>query len=156
MRESSVWIICLLFGVAGFSCIEKSNPRQLDKAQTIGEDTTYRDKQCMTRVISTDDSLGLIRNFQSEKTSLSVSIGQYVAEISTLDLSECPEEFRKAFTDHVLAWQEILAVTDRYGSLRGEMHDLFEMIETGKDSVVFGDKQRRIWETWAEVESAMD
>jgi len=110
----------------------------------------------MTRVISTDDSLGLIRNFQSEKTSLSVSIGQYVAEISTLDLSECPEEFRKAFTDHVLAWQEILAVTDRYGSLRGEMHDLFEMIETGKDSVVFGDKQRRIWETWAEVESAMD
>ena len=43
-------------------------------------------------------------------------------------------------------------VTDQYPNLRGEMHDLFDIIEKGKDSGAFKTHLKAIWDTWENVE----
>ncbi len=110
---------------------------------------------CMERIIALDDSLGTVRNHACERISLSETIRNYVADIRALDFSSCPADFTKAFEEHVLAWEEMIVVTDEYPDLRGEMHDLFDDIKEGEHEYYLNKHLDAIWGTWAEVEDAL-
>ena len=58
--------------------------------------------------------------------------------------------------EHMNAWINITEVTDNYPDLRGEMHDIFDIIENGPDSTAFKFLLTEIWTTWEQVEQAMN
>ena len=111
-------------------------------------------KACIDSIFKKDDALGAIRNHDSEVMSLSETINRYTAELNKLDFTNCPNAFTTAFNDHIQAWDEMRVVTDQYPDLRGEMHDLFDRIEKGKDSVQFKLRLKAIWDTWEPIEKA--
>lgn len=108
--------------------------------------------ECINRVMKADDSLGKIRNHSCEKGTLSSSIINYINGLKKLDFRNCPADFVKAFYIHTKAWIAMLKVTKKYPLLRGEMHELFDQLEKGKDGVAFKIKLGQIWSTWAEIE----
>lgn len=110
------------------------------------------DKQCINKVIAADDSLGKIRNLECKKHALSQTITSYTLAMRKIQKQDCPKEFSKAFDLHIQSWDNILVVTDKYPSIRGEMHDLFKQLEKSKDSIEFKKLQAEIWKTWVEVE----
>jgi hypothetical protein len=112
-------------------------------------------KQCIEYIIAKDDSLGKIRNHACKEQSLSKTIHQYIGALNALDTKDCAPAFNQAFNNHKKAWLNTLKVTDNYSHLRGEMHDLFAVIETSKDSTEFKILINNIWSTWAEVEKAI-
>ncbi|MDJ0645873.1 MAG: hypothetical protein QNJ57_07830 [Flavobacteriaceae bacterium] len=123
--------------------------------KTKKEDSIARtSEQCVTYILKKDDSLGTIRNHSCEKISLSTTIQQYTSSLNELDFSNCPEDFSKAFKDHISAWNEMTAITDRHDQLRGEMHDLFDIIEKSLDSTEFAARLKAIWDTWEPIEKA--
>jgi hypothetical protein len=69
-----------------------------------------------------------------------------------LDYSYCPEEFELAFHKHIDAWLDFRKVSDKYPLLRGELHDIFSIIEKSKDSTEFKSRLNQILETWKIVE----
>jgi len=109
-------------------------------------------KECVDYVIAKDDSLGSIRNYASEKQSLSETIDDYVYSLDNLSFSNCPSTFTDAFEEHKDAWVNITEVTDNYPDLRGEMHDIFDIIADGPDSTTFKLLLAEIWATWEQVE----
>lgn len=46
-------------------------------------------------------------------------------------------------------------VTDHYPELRGEMHDLFDIMAVGEHKQEFETRLAAIWDSWKEVEEAM-
>lgn len=110
------------------------------------------EKDCIDRVIQIDDSLGKLRNHACEKISLSETIDNYTKGLESINYKNCPGSFISAFEDHKEAWLNIKSVTNNYPELRGEMHDLFRQLETGKDSLAFKQFQKAIWDTWTEIE----
>ena len=113
------------------------------------------DQSCIEHIISVDDSIGKIRNYNCEKISLSATIRIYTSGLEELDFSACPEDFTVAFNAHIQAWKDMTTLTDKYLRLRGEMHDLFDEIEAGEDAEEFKPLLDNIWSTWAEIEKAM-
>ena len=113
-------------------------------------------KECVNYVIANDDSLGTIRNNATKKQSLSETIDDYVYSLDNLSFSNCPPAFIEAFEEHKEAWVNISEVTDNYPDLRGEMHDIFDIIESGQDSSAFKFLLAEIWLTWEQVELAMN
>ena len=109
---------------------------------------------CVENILKKDDSLGTVRNHSCKEISLSKTITQYTSSLNRLDFSTCPEKFTTAFKLHITAWGEMIAVTNNHESLRGEMHDLFDKIETSSDSVIFKEKLKAIWDTWDEIEKS--
>ncbi|WP_418603117.1 hypothetical protein [Hwangdonia sp.] len=109
-------------------------------------------KDCIEKIIKTDDSLGTIRNYECEKISLSQTISNYANSLNNLDFTGCPEQFKTAFKNHEQAWRNMMVLTNNYPELRGEMHDLFDTIKTGKDSAAFNPLLKNIWDTWAIIE----
>ncbi|MBT8296384.1 MAG: hypothetical protein KJO51_08200 [Gramella sp.] len=109
---------------------------------------------CVQRILARDSILGEVRNHATETTSVSKTVLDYTRELDSLDYSNCPEEFKKAFHEHINAWLNVRSVTDKYPHLRGEMHDVFNEIEKTSDSVRFKQLVGKIWETWARVEKA--
>lgn len=114
--------------------------------------TAVQQSECIRRFMSTDDSLGKIRNHACETVSLSKSIQQYVQALRKADYGICLPSFQEAVNKHLDAWQGILKITDRYPDLRGEMHALFDQLEKTKDSAAFKPLLDKIWDTWAGVE----
>ncbi|MTB50701.1 hypothetical protein [Lewinella sp. W8] len=112
------------------------------------------DLPCTARILERDAELGKIRNHATEQTALSKVITDYADGLAALDFSECPEAFTRGFAAHIAAWRATTSVTDRYPELRGEMHDVFAIIEHGKDSTEFKALVTDVWATWAEVEAA--
>jgi hypothetical protein len=110
---------------------------------------------CIERVIAMDDSLGTVRNHACEQISLSETIQQYVQSLEKVDFQNCPSAFTTAFQRHLEAWTQMITVTDHYPDLRGEMHDLFDIIEQGEYQAEFKPRLAAIWDTWSEVERAM-
>ncbi len=117
--------------------------------------TDAKINDCIERVIALDSSFGKDRNHDCEKISLSATITKYTNRLSELSYDGCAEEFKVAFQGHIKAWQNTMKVTDNYPDLRGEMHDLFDQINTTKDSTVFKPLVKDIWDTWADIEAAM-
>ena len=112
-------------------------------------------KACIDRVIALDDSLGTIRNHACESISLSKTIHQYVDALKQIDFQQCPTAFTAAFQKHLQAWSAMTLVTDKYPAMRGEMHDLFDIIEQGEHQAAFKPRLKAIWDTWKEIEIAM-
>lgn len=110
--------------------------------------------RCMQKIIEQDSVLGFLRNQQSKQWPLSAAISNYVDATNGLKMNRCPPAFAAAFKSHMGAWQQMIAVTDNYPHLRGEMHELFNRLEKEKDSTLFKLKLKQIWDTWAEVEKA--
>lgn len=110
------------------------------------------EKECITRIIAADDSLGAIRNHTCEIVSLSRSIKNYVRGLKKLNFKNCPSGFKESFRIHTKAWHDILKITNKYPSLRGEMHELFDQLEKGNDAVEFKKYLKQIWDTWADIE----
>lgn len=109
----------------------------------------------MDRVIALDDSLGKVRNHACETISLGETIRQYAAGMEKANYESCPPAFVAAFNKHREAWLAVLLVADQYPALRGEMHDLFKNLESGKDSAAFKPLVKSIWDTWGDVEKAV-
>lgn len=143
-------LIILFTFLLGYGC-----SGSLDKKQTADEKKLY-EKECIDRIIAADDSLGKIRNNACKVVSLSESIQQYTSEMEKLNYKDCPSTFTDAFEKHRQSWIAMLAVTDKYPDLRGEMHELFNQLEQSNDSSSFKPLLKSIWDTWAEVEKVMN
>lgn len=112
-------------------------------------------KECIKNIMQMDDSLGTIRNHACEKISLSKTIKNYIKGLENLNFKNCPEKFTRAFDNHRQAWEKMIPVSDNFPDLRGEMHDLFDIIEKSDEAENFKIRLKAIWDTWAEVETAM-
>ena len=127
-----------------------NSPNSSNSEQQTSPQTT-----CVEQVIAIDESLGKIRNHACENGSLSESILDYTKGMDQIDFKDCPTAFTKAFNKHKTAWKNMLQITDKYPDLRGEMHVLFDSLETTTDSSAFKIYLKDIWDTWGEVENAM-
>lgn len=109
-------------------------------------------KECINNILKLDDSLGKLRNIECKQVPLSQSITNYITALNNLDYTSCPKTFSNAFKQHTKAWDKMIEVTNKYATLRGEMHDLFNQIETSKDSTQFKILLKDIWDTWENIE----
>lgn len=113
-------------------------------------------KNCVEVIMQKDNSLGTIRNHDSKNISLSTTIDKYTNSVKNLNFKNCPTNFKNAFLGHLSAWEDIKQVTDNHPQLRGEMHALFDSIKTTNDSLAFTIKLKVIFDTWKEVEIAIE
>ncbi|NNE25844.1 MAG: hypothetical protein HKN09_03290 [Saprospiraceae bacterium] len=123
-------------------------------ASCIVKDANQKEKQveCIHNILEQDSLLGSLRNHACEVISLEATILNYTDSLLALDYSNCPNAFTLAFKSHILAWQKLIPEVEAYDSLRGEMHELFDVI-TAEDidsSFTLGIKE--IWSTWDSVE----
>jgi hypothetical protein len=116
---------------------------------------TKRELRCIDRVIEADSNIGRIRNKQCETLTLSQTIFNYTQAMQEVSTQNCPDGFAKAYESHRQAWLSMIPVTDKYPTMRGEMHVLFRQLEQSEDAVVFKKRLAEIWATWAEVEKFM-
>lgn len=110
---------------------------------------------CMDRIMTLDDSLGTIRNHDSESMSLSASIKKYTHALEKLPFEDCPQEFVEAFGQHQAAWLQLLPITDKYPELRGELHDIFKMIEEKGDKDALDKELKEVITTWTTIEETI-
>ena len=127
-----------------------------DQSQSTDEQTISQYQTCIDRIMTTDDSLGAIRNRASERISLSETIQQYTDALGSLDFSDCPESFASGFEIHRQAWINMLVITNDYPDMRGEMHELFSLLEHGQDSARFHPLLKEIWDSWGDIEKAIE
>lgn len=106
---------------------------------------------CIQQIFEQDSIYGHIRNHASEKIPLSEVINNYTKDIKSLDFTQCPPQFKSAFDQHIDAWLDFKNVSDQYPSLRGELHDIFDMIGKTKDSTAYKAGLNQIMETWKVV-----
>lgn len=142
--------ILIILGISVLAC----NPHGQRNMVTNSQNSKSRSGECIENIIQVDQKLGKIRNHSSEKISLSETITEYTDSLSSLNYDDCPGQFTTAFKEHIEAWKDVKRVTDNYLELRGEMHDLFDELEKGKDSIEFKLLSKRIWDTWGKVELA--
>ena len=107
-----------------------------------------KSKSCVNQIFQKDSILGDIRNHASEDILLSEAINNYSNNLKSLDYSHCPKEFESAFHKHIDAWLDFRKVSDKYPSLRGELHDIFAIIEKSEDSSEFEARLNQILNTW--------
>lgn len=112
----------------------------------------------MARVLEEDAQLGATRNHASETGPIAEAIRRYVAGLDALDVSDCPEAFVHALGRHRSAWEQSVAFFEQFPELRGELHDVFEMIRTRDEASSAGLEaaEAGIWSTWAEVEAVVE
>lgn len=103
---------------------------------------------CVQMVFEKDSILGGIRNHSPEKISLSETIDNYTHELESMAYTNCPEKFKSSFNAHIKAWQQLRSVTDKYPSMRGELHDIFALLEKSADSTEFKTLVQKVWDTW--------
>lgn len=113
-------------------------------------------KKCVDYIMQKDHSLGSIRNHDSKNISLSKTIDKYTLSVENLHFQNCSKNFKIAFQKHLSAWKEMKHVTDKHPHLRGEMHALFDSIKKTNDSLAFSNKLDAIFNTWKEVEIAIE
>ena len=130
---------------------------QLDRFQTHCRSLKNKSGETawnVERVLTADEELSQVRNHTSENGSLSDAIKSYIDALSKLNFKGCPDEFTAAFEKHRLAWSATLPIIEKHSDLRGEMHTLFDKIESGDDGDKFKPLKQAIFDTWAEIESA--
>lgn len=143
MIKPIIFVLSLLFlGCNGANKKKSSSFSNSERKKT----------NCVKRIFEKDSIFGDIRNHASEKISLSEAITNYSKNLKSLDFSHCPEEFESAFNKHIDAWLDFRKVSDKHAVLRGELHDIFTVIEKSEDSTEFKSKLNQILETWKIVE----
>lgn len=141
----SFWKLISLLAFLSFSaCGNPPNSVNLER-------TNDEYKTCIEYILAADDSLGKMRNHACEEFSLSKTIEDYTASLRALDWNACPIEFTSSFEAHIKAWENMTPVTNNYDSLRGEMHDLFDIIAVSSDSTLFNERLDHIWSTWDSI-----
>lgn len=140
------WVIVSLLAVA-FACknTEKSSPAS-------NSEHTYA--EAIRTIFAEDDRVATIRNHACEDTTLAETVRQYVAAIDAMDFSRCPADFTLAFKKHRDAWANTLSFFTDFDTLRGEMHELFAVIEdeSPEQKAALEKISRPIGDTWMEVE----
>ena len=155
MKRKPAFLIVVFVVIAGIfiiSACKDSNSRQLPSSPAQANTST---QDCMKRVIALDDSLGKLRNHACEKISLAETIRNYADGLQKIDFSNCPADFTAAFEKHRQAWLQLIPAVEKYPDLRGEMHDLFDGLEHGKDADAFKPLVKTVWDTWEEIETVM-
>ena len=109
---------------------------------------------CIEDIFEKDSVLGEIRNHAPKAMALSEAINSYTHDLESLDFSNCPENFTASFKKHIEAWKMVTKVSDKYPALRGELHDIFEALETGSDSTEFKLLLKEVWDTWNVVKES--
>ncbi len=120
------------------------------------QDSNSRELNCIEAIIQKDNGLGQTRNLACKRQSLSKTIQEYISALEKLDFQDCPDDFTTAFQLHLKAWEAILPLTDEHPEMRGEMHQLFNILGDRENGEVFKAKVNDIWTTWSEVEKAME
>ncbi|WP_108840677.1 hypothetical protein [Aquimarina sp. Aq78] len=141
--------IILLFSLLLLGC---NGPNK--KENRSFSDIERKSIDCVKQIFEKDSIFGNIRNHASEKTSLTEVINDYSKNLKSLDYSHCPEEFESAFSKHIDAWLDFRKISDKYPLLRGELHDIFAVIEKSKDSTEFKSRLNQILETWKIVKES--
>jgi hypothetical protein len=109
----------------------------------------------MQNVLAIDDKLGSARNHASETSSLEDAVREYVTALDAVDFTGCPPDFVEAFSAHRDAWEEALPFLEQFPEMRGEMHSLFEKLKADPmTNPEIETLDKRIWDTWADVEAA--
>jgi len=138
--------------VLAYSCqnLNQESVKQSAGASPSGENYT----EAIKAILSQDEQLGAIRNHASEDTSLAVGIRQYVDGLDRLDFSACPEDFTQTFRQHRDAWVATIGFFERFDNERGELHEIWEVINQGdKDQKAEFEKiSRPITDSWTEIE----
>lgn len=132
-----------------FSCKEPNSQRTSSNLKTEIKDIT-----CIKKILKKDSVLGEVRNHASKTLSLSETINNYTKGLKALDYTKCSEKFKLAMDEHIAAWLTIKLVTDKYPSIRGELHDTFARLEKSEDSTEFKSLVKQIWDTWEVVEES--
>jgi len=143
----------LLMTVIGLNSCQNTGSSAGTNTESQPEESHYA--EAIRRILAEDEELGGIRNHACEDTSLSATIRQYVAAIDALDFNACPADFTTAFQKHRAAWAASVPFFAQFDDLRGEMHDLFTIIEKGDKAqkAAFDEKLKLIQSTWMEVEA---
>ncbi len=152
MKTKILLLICVALGCT-LSCKESKENKETTETEAVIEEVAST-PTCIEKILAEDGTYGKERNHACETISLEETINKYTAQIRSLDYTDCPEAFTKAFLDHITAWDSIVPVTSKYPDLRGEMHDLFDEIEQSADSMEFKERLALIWSTWEAVEAA--
>lgn len=142
-------LFCVIAGLLPvlFSC---KDTRASDSASSSEEPYA----EAIRAVFAEDDKAAAIRNHACEDTTLAETVRQYVAAIDAMDFSRCPADFTSAFKSHRDAWANTIPFFHSFDTLRGEMHELFAVIENMSpgQKVELVKISRPIGDTWVEVE----
>jgi hypothetical protein len=114
------------------------------------------ERNCMSRIIVFDDSLGRIRNHASEKIDLSTTIKQYLKSCRAMNYKNCPLAFNAAIEKHYAAWEKMLPLTNKYPDLRGEMTQLFKQLKTREHAQEFIPLEKAIIDTWVDIDAVLE
>lgn len=141
--------ILLLFSLLFIGC----------KGSVIKEKSAASNKQtkqmnCVERILEKDSIYGATRNHDTENGTTSEAINNYAENLKSLDFSDCPAAFKLAFDEHIEAWLDFRNVSDKHPTLRGELHDIFAIIEKSEDSTEYKSRLNLIWDTWKTVEES--
>ena len=95
------------------------------------------------------------RDHIPEKDNLAIAVRTYVLGLDNIDFSDCPKEFTAAYKKHRDAWNDSVAFFEKHDSLRGEMHDLFDLIRKmdSPDREEINRHNDAIMSTWRDVET---
>lgn len=140
------WVAAAILSTL-FSC---RDTRTLSSASTAEE--PYG--QAIRTIFDEDDRAATIRNHACEDTTLTETVRQYVAAIDAMDFSRCPADFTSAFKKHRDAWANTIPFFTAFDTLRGEMHELFAVIENEgpEQEAALEAISRPIGDSWEEVE----
>jgi len=134
-------ILPVIFLIACFGCNNTANPKQAGSAS------------CWTRVYETDSILSIKRNEDCKRMPLAAAIGHYLDEAKKITYEDCSLSFKESFLAHLQAWEKLKPIADKYPLLRGELHEVFGLIQRTSDSALFNQYVNDIHETWKHVES---
>jgi len=114
-------------------------------------------QQAIARVIAIDDAAGAARNQGTLTQPAATVVRAYAAELRAIDLSQTPDDFQRAWTAHIAAWEALLPYLEQHAALRGEMHELFAglLADSSPGAAGFKPLHDAVWETWADVEQAI-
>ena len=149
--KNHIFILLTFLVFSLLSCSQPPSQNQ-QKAENQKPDNSL---ECIERVLAEDNALGVTRNHDCETISLDSTIIKYADRLGKIEFSNCPETFTLAFEKHRQAWLEMIPLAKKFPDLRGEMHDLFDIIEKSDQAETFKPLLKAVWDTWGEVDEAM-
>lgn len=148
-------VVVLFLIVGGVGCSNSADATKAAAAKT---------KVAIERVWSADQKLAKVRDNLPPKATpsqISWAIGVYCDDLEKIDMSDCPADFRVAYTQHIRAWREsqeaVKQLPDSFfkGLAMGFFNGVFRGERDGGTSRLEGDLKRaaeRTRSTWEEVE----
>lgn len=145
LQSSTFAILAAILSLAGTAAVGNAENEASSYAAAI------------RAVIEQDSRLGKLRNHFSEDAPVARAVEEYVAGLDALDLEHCPPDFVRALHRHRDAWHGSIAFFEEFPNLRGEIHDVFEMIRARDHSsrARLEAVEAEILSTWVAVQNSM-